>query len=237
VGPLAIVYTDIAESTVMTQELGDAAAHELLSAHNHIVRAAVKEFRGAEVQALGDGFKLAFGTPRAAISCAVAIQSAFEDLNRERHGSGLAVRIGISIGEPIRQGGDIFGEAVIVAQRVMSRGAPGQILVSRLVMEQAGSMPAVRYIDRGLYHLKGLKQGVQLFEVAWAPRDVAPALHPRSVTRPVTSLPLDLSWAAKRRLGSSTNVSSTPSAATVGSPWLREMQVLGRAGSRSNFCK
>ncbi|MGZ5792591.1 MAG: nickel-binding protein [Croceibacterium sp.] len=45
----SIMFTDMVDSTAMTEELGDEAAMELVNAHDGIVRAALDEFEGREV--------------------------------------------------------------------------------------------------------------------------------------------------------------------------------------------
>ncbi|MHC4244994.1 MAG: AAA family ATPase, partial [Planctomycetota bacterium] len=170
-GPLSIVYTDISGSTAMTQTLGDAEAHELVRGHNRIVRSTIARHGGAEVQALGDGFLLAFHAASDAVACAVAIQSALADVERAGKGPRIRVRIGINTGTPIREGDDLLGEAVIVAQRVTTKARPARILIAESVKDQAGPLPAARYVDRGLHHLKGIERPLRLFEVVWAPEE------------------------------------------------------------------
>jgi class 3 adenylate cyclase len=171
-GPLAIVYTDIERSTALTEALGDAAARRLLRSHDEIVRREVRGHGGVELQPLGDGFKLAFETARDAVACAVAIQSALAELNRELETPLLSVRIGVNSGEPIRERGDLFGEAVILGQRVMSRASGGRIYATEAARDAAGELPGVRWLERGLYQLKGFERGFRVFEAVWAPEEV-----------------------------------------------------------------
>ena len=52
-----ILFTDMVGSTSMTQRLGDAAAMELLRAHDVIIRNALGKHRGSEVKHTGDGMR------------------------------------------------------------------------------------------------------------------------------------------------------------------------------------
>lgn len=179
-GPVAIAYTDIVRSTALTQSLGDAAARDLLRAHNEVVRRELRRHGGVELQALGDGFKLGFANACEAVTCAVAIESAIRELNSGLERPLLSVRVGVHWGEPIRERGDLFGEAVILAHRVMSRVTGGRIYATRAAREAAGELPGVRWLERGLHHVKGFEHGLQIHEAAWAPEEVmaAPALLP-----------------------------------------------------------
>src|SRR5829696_977928 len=104
-----IVFTDIEGSTRMTQQLGDAAAMEVLRAHDRIVRDAIRRNGGSEVKHTGDGLMASFASVAGAIESGVEIQrllAAAEDT------SGIRVRIGMSAGEPVTERDDLFGAVV-----------------------------------------------------------------------------------------------------------------------------
>ena len=77
-GPPHHLFTDITDSTSLTQRLGDEAAQELVRAHNTIVRDALKASGGSEIKHTGDGIMASFASPSSALECAVAIQRAVE---------------------------------------------------------------------------------------------------------------------------------------------------------------
>jgi hypothetical protein len=107
----AILFTDIVDSTGMTNRLGDARAVEMVRAHDALVRRALNETGGREVKHTGDGIMASFADTAAALACARAIQQAFAGFNlasREK----LEVRIGIDVGEPIADSADLFGTTV-----------------------------------------------------------------------------------------------------------------------------
>ncbi len=80
-------------------------------------------------------------------------------------GLGLTTRPGIHAGEVELRGDDISGIAVHLAQRVESLAPPGDVLVSRTVVDLvAGSGIAVN--DAGDHELKGIDGTWQLFSVA-----------------------------------------------------------------------
>jgi class 3 adenylate cyclase len=55
-----------------------------------------------EVKALGDGFMIAFGSPRKALACAAAIQQAVEEQLRMTPVGAVRVRIGVNTGDQVR---------------------------------------------------------------------------------------------------------------------------------------
>ena len=135
---VSIMFTDLEGSTELLTRLGDEGAQELMGLHNVIVREQVADHGGREVKAMGDGFMIVFPSAGKAVSCAVDIQRKLRDFNQENDDRQLKVRIGINVGEPLRDREDFFGTAVTLAAKVMGLAAGGQILVSSLVPRLTG---------------------------------------------------------------------------------------------------
>ncbi len=164
-GPYTVVYTDVDSSTAMNERLGDEPARELLRWHHGLVRRELAREEGLELQQLGDGFKLVFPEAARAVSFAVALQTALRTERPDAARAGLSVRIGIHTGEAIQEDGDLFGRTPIVATRILSRAHPGQILISETAIENAPAPPGAQYLDRGVFLLKGLRDGLRLYEI------------------------------------------------------------------------
>ena len=124
-GPVAIMFTDLVSSSALIETLGEQRAHAVLRRHFALLRESIAGHGGHEVKSLGDGLMVVFDHPAAAWSCARAMQKA---VARDRDGLGL--RIGIDVGEPLREGNDYFGRPVIAAKRWCDEAAAGEILVS-----------------------------------------------------------------------------------------------------------
>ena len=76
----------------------------------------------------------------------------------------LDVRVGIHTGEIEVRGSEIAGIAVHLAQRVSSVAQPGEVLVTRTVVDLvAGS--GIDFHDRGEHELKGIPAPWRLFAV------------------------------------------------------------------------
>jgi class 3 adenylate cyclase len=162
-GPLTILFSDVEGSTDLRTQRGDAAAHRILRSHEEIVRMCVDEHDGREVKALGDGFMVAFISARKALSCAVAIQQSLDERNRQSPGDEVRVRIGINTGEVVVEGDDLYGQAVNAAARIATRARGGEILVSEVVRQLAGSGPEFSFRDRGRFRLKGFPDRWHLY--------------------------------------------------------------------------
>jgi len=166
-GSVTIMFTDIEGFTSLLASLTEEEAHELVHAHQHIVRECVQAHGGFEVKALGDGFMLVFTAAGEAVRCAVAIQQALADHNRHHPERALLVRIGMNSGDTFRHKKDYFGLAVSMAARVMEKARGGQILISGLSRDLAGPMPGVEYVLRSRFQMRGFPGRHRLHEVVW----------------------------------------------------------------------
>jgi class 3 adenylate cyclase len=162
----AILFTDLAGSTSLTQRLGDAAAMAVVRRHDEVVRAAVRATGGTVVKHTGDGLMASFSSAARAIEAAVLIQQGHHDAEVAGE-MPLAVRVGIAAGEPVAEGNDLFGSVVQLAARLADRAAPRTILVSEAVrgLAQDGGVP---FGSRRALRLKGFPHAVGAFEVAWS---------------------------------------------------------------------
>ena len=158
-----IVFTDIVSSTDLVTQVGDASARDLFLKHDKIVRNQLKEHGGKVLQNLGDGFMLSFESATAAIKCACKIQQQISE-----HLPTIQIRIGINTGEVVRrEAKHPFGQAVVVASRIVSECKGGQLLVSD-VTKQLTAGSGFSFIERGTFQPKGFNHDIKLFEVVWA---------------------------------------------------------------------
>lgn len=161
-----IMFTDMEGSTAFTQRLGDAAAQEIVRAHNSIVSAALAGHGGTQVKHTGDGIMASFPTASSAVECAVTIQREFAFYSELNPHEPVSVRIGINAGEPVVEGDDLFGTAVQLAARVCARAQAGSILTSDVVRQLVAGKGFL-FADHGEAELRGFEDPVKLYEVRW----------------------------------------------------------------------
>jgi class 3 adenylate cyclase len=152
-----VLFTDIAASTARVVELGDERWRELLESHNAVVRRQLARSGGREVKTTGDGFLATFEGPARAIQCAGAIRDGLRQL-------GIDVRIGIHTGEVEILRGDVAGIGVHIGQRVEALARPGEVLVSRTVVDLVTGS-GILFTDRGEHQLKGVPGTWHVFAV------------------------------------------------------------------------
>jgi class 3 adenylate cyclase len=127
------------------------------------------------VKSQGDGFMLAFPDPCEALACAIDVQRAFAERERDGAGAALRVRMGLHIGEVISEEGDYFGKNVIRAARIAAQASGSEILVSAELREAAasGNGDGLRFDDGREVELKGLAGSHRVFRAEWAPEAAA----------------------------------------------------------------
>jgi class 3 adenylate cyclase len=165
-GIRTILFTDIVDSTSLTQSLGDEAAMELLRVHDAIVRNALTATTGREIKHTGDGIMASFFSAAGAVRCAKQIQS---DLAKHREANperAIKVRIGAAAGEPVEHAADLFGSTVQLAARLCSQAEPEQILVSNVVAELCLGK-TLAFQSLGEVSLKGFGEAVRVHAVVW----------------------------------------------------------------------
>jgi class 3 adenylate cyclase len=167
---VTVMFTDIANSTGLTEDLGDDEWSRILSGHRDLVRTLFVAHGGQVVGTQGDGCLGRFPTPAEAVLCAVDVQ---REIAQTRHDTEfpLQVRIGIHAGEAVEDDGDLVGRVVNVAARVTSETKPGEILVTEPVADYLGG--ELRFEDRGLRELRGMSQPRHLLAVRWD-EDISP---------------------------------------------------------------
>ena len=152
-----MVFTDIVDSTRRAADLGDRRWRGLLDEHDAMIHRQLERFRGRQIKSTGDGVFATFDGPARAIHCAGAMRDGARQL-------GLEIRAGLHTGECEIRGHDLGGIAVHVGARVAGLAGPGEVLVSRTVVDLvAGS--GIEFTDRGERELKGVPGTWQLFAV------------------------------------------------------------------------
>ncbi len=166
-GTVTIMFSDIEDSTVLMERLGDRAWQDLLRRHNSVVREQIHRHGGFEVKTMGDVFMVAFQSAKKGLDCAIAIQRAFAAHNTAE-GEHVRVRIGLHAGEAVKENDDFYGKNVNVASRVAGQAKGGEILVSALLRQLVESSVDASTIDEAReVELKGLGGVHSVHAVRW----------------------------------------------------------------------
>ncbi len=159
-GTAIILFTDVVDSTALTERLGDAAFREKARDLDGALRAIIRDNAGTPIEGklLGDGVLAVFTSARQAIEAALACGKAGTE-------GGLPLHLGLHAGDVIREEDNVYGGAVNIASRISGLSAPGEVLVSDTVRSLARTSAGVRFEDRGEQSLKGVGELVRVWAV------------------------------------------------------------------------
>jgi DNA-binding NarL/FixJ family response regulator/class 3 adenylate cyclase len=154
-GIVTLLFADIDDSTGLVHRLGDGYI-EVLEHYRSVVREAVVNADGREIDCRADELFAAFQRPDQAVAAAVSAQHALS-------GAHTRVRMGIHTGRPTLANGTYFGVDVHRAARICEVGHGGQILLSADTRSALNSGAEVR--DLGEHELRGLPQPERILQL------------------------------------------------------------------------
>ena len=160
-GKVAILFTDIEESTALNERIGDRAFVRLIERHDKMVRRHVRSHSGHVVKSQGDGFMVAFAHPEQAVRCSIAVQRSLQ-----KQPDSIRVRIGVHMGKSVRRGDDLFGRNVAMAARVAGQADGGEILVSQVVRDAVVDNDGIEFDGGREVELKGFSGSHRLYAAA-----------------------------------------------------------------------
>src|SRR6202790_1589236 len=153
----------------------------------------IKEHRGRIVKTTGDGLLVEFASVVDAVRCAVEVQHEMAERNAgvpdERR---IQFRIGINLGDIIKDNRDIYGDGVNVAARLEALAEPGGICVSRVVRDQVRDKLGFAFEDMGEQRVKNIARPIRVHRIRLAEEAGVPAalpLHPAMAPQPALPLP------------------------------------------------
>ena len=138
--PVTLLFTDLVNSTELLQRVGDERAQRILRAHHRLLKDAVAAHGGQEVKWLGDGLMTVFASAADAVRGAVAMQQA---ARRRAAGERLALRVGLHVGEALRDETDYVGTPVVHRAAAVRAGAGGTDSLQRRRGGAAGGAAGV----------------------------------------------------------------------------------------------
>jgi DNA-binding NarL/FixJ family response regulator/class 3 adenylate cyclase len=154
-GVVTLLFVDIEDSTGLVHRLGDQYIH-VLEEYRAVIRAAVADAGGLEVDCRADELFAAFDSAERAVAAAVAAQ-------KQLKGAVVRARMGLHTGRPALAGDTYFGVDVHRAARISDAGHGGQILVS--ADTQAALEGALSVRDLGTHELRGLPRSERILQL------------------------------------------------------------------------
>jgi len=166
-----VLFADVCGSTRLYEMLGDAEALRTINQCLELVRSAVDEHRGRVVKTIGDEVMAAFSKIDDAADAAIDMQTNVAQQEFTPHFR-LAIRVGFNFGPAIEVNGDVFGDSVNIAARMVALAKAEQVV---LTAPTAAALALrlrsrVRQIDS--LTVKGKLNDIDICELTWRDPEV-----------------------------------------------------------------
>jgi TolB-like protein/class 3 adenylate cyclase/Tfp pilus assembly protein PilF len=176
----AIMFTDMVGYSALTHR-DEALAMEILEEQRRVIRGALVSHKGREVDAIGDGFFVEFNSALDAVKCAVEIQSTLKETNASRpEEKRIWIRIGVHLGDVIRTGNQVTGDAVNLASRIEPLAPSGGICVTSQVYYSVLNKFEATFESMGIPELKNVPMPIEVYRIAGFGKSVSKIMPTRS---------------------------------------------------------
>ena len=172
----AIMFADIVSYSRL-MGVNEKEALKLVKDFDSISISIVEKYDGKIIKKNGDQIFCEFSSAKNAVDASIIIQERLHKYNDSRPiDFKLEVRIGIHIGDVVKENNDIFGDGVNVAARIQPLSEPGGISISGTVSEALSSHPEYKLVPKGEQELKNIVNKHSIFNVktGYETGDIAP---------------------------------------------------------------
>ncbi|HVE97870.1 MAG TPA: adenylate/guanylate cyclase domain-containing protein [Mycobacteriales bacterium] len=189
-GVLTFLFTDIMGSTELLRSLGESYS-DVLATHHELIRAAIADHHGYEVDTEGDAFFVVFTAASDAVAAALSAQQSLQA--HPWPGAPVRVRMGLHTGVAALTSTGYVGMAIHEAARVASAAHGDQVVLSEATRAAVGpDLPAEATLrDLGLHRLKDFAEPQHLHQLCHPalPADMPPlrTLGAHNLPSPATS--------------------------------------------------
>ncbi len=151
---LTVLVADVVESTRLNSGLGPERSDEVRRTIFSRFDDAVAAHGGTLVKTMGDGCLVTYPSASDGVASGVEMIEMVHRLARQV--PGLQLRVGVAVGDITAEDTDVFGEPVVIANRLCASATPDQVLTTDLVRELAGGRGGFEWERVGSLFLKGI---------------------------------------------------------------------------------
>ncbi|MBF8271781.1 MAG: adenylate/guanylate cyclase protein [Magnetococcales bacterium] len=163
---LAIMFSDIAGSTRLYEDVGDTKARELTSRCIDLMKKITGDHQGVVIKTIGDEVMCTFPSADLAAEAAVKMQEEVKESQYE-WGTQLRIRVGFHFGEVIEENSDVFGDAVNVAARMAAQAKADQIITTGETLDIMSPHLSVDGRELIRTQVKGKLEPIRICELTW----------------------------------------------------------------------
>ena len=162
----AILAADLVGYSRLMEDDEAGTLNRLKELRRELFVPTTERFGGRIFKVTGDGALAEFPSAVDALNSAVSVQRALADRNaRLPENQRIELRVGISLGDVIVEGDDLYGRGVNIAARMESLAEPGGICISGNVYEQVRGAVALTFDDLGEQKVKNITSPVYAYRV------------------------------------------------------------------------
>jgi adenylate cyclase len=144
----------------------EVATLKTLSAYFQIMTTLIQKHQGKVLNIAGDNLIADFESVVDAVQCGVEIQKELRSKNAElSEGRRVEFRIGINLGDVIREVDTIYGDGVNIAERVQSLAEAGGICISGTAFDHVENKLGLGYEYLGEQTVKNIAKPVRVYRV------------------------------------------------------------------------
>jgi class 3 adenylate cyclase len=185
-----IMFTDAVGFSARMQEQ-ELATLNRLERDTAVMRRVIESHAGTVLKSTGDGLLIQFVSAVQAVACALEIQHHFaaQAADPAYAKSLLRYRIGIHLGDVFVGNGDVMGDGVNIAARLVGQAIPGGIVISQMVYDVVKNKLPLHVQRLGPQPLKNIKEPVVIYRVLL--EATAPAIAITPVPPPAAPPPAE----------------------------------------------
>ena len=160
------MFTDIVGySKLMNTD--ESRAMKLLGEHDELGEHCINKFNGRLIKKIGDANFIEFQSSLDAVNCALEFQKSLRKRNQETKNNfdRVDVRIGIHVGDIIEKDGDLFGDGVNLANRIVSVANAGEICISKEANASIQGQKEIISASIGKHDLKNIVDSWDLYRI------------------------------------------------------------------------
>lgn len=167
----SVLFADLRGSTSMYETLGNADATAVVTQSVALLARIVENQGGRVVKTLGDGLMAMFPQPAQAVAAADEMHESLERIGTPGDHTvvgtvrsvPLRLQIGLAHGEVIEMSGDVFGDAVNVAARLIDHAGDNETLVTATVLGGLAEADSPRFRSLDKMQLRGRVEPVHVY--------------------------------------------------------------------------
>ncbi|HKP66110.1 MAG TPA: adenylate/guanylate cyclase domain-containing protein [Casimicrobiaceae bacterium] len=163
---LAVLFADVSGSTRLYETLGDERALAAIAHCLDIAKSACAGYGGRVIKTIGDEVMVTFAAADDAAQGAAELQARIA-AEPAQAGLRLMMRVGFHHGVALALDGDVYGDSVNVAARLVGVAQGGQIITSGTTAALLAPWLRIRTRELAALTLKGKTHDVNVCELVW----------------------------------------------------------------------